>query len=114
MDFVQTNRGVRLQTRFDGISEFVSRRGRMRVLEMILEEFETTDEVAGRLDVTKRAVYGWIKDKKRHPSNENVRKLLKILKKENEEKLRKILIKELQNFQKLIINLQHKNIKQGS
>lgn len=84
------------------MSEFISRRGRMRILSILLEEIGSPAGVAKRLDLTKNAVYGWMNEKERHPSNENAREMVKILKDENEEKLREILIEELQIFQKLI------------
>lgn len=88
---------------FDGLSEFVSRRGRMKVLEALLEEFDTPVEVAKRLEISRNAVYGWINEEKRHPSNSNLEKMLKILNRENEEKFRDFLVEELQIFQKLIL-----------
>ncbi|KXA88970.1 hypothetical protein AKJ62_04070 [candidate division MSBL1 archaeon SCGC-AAA259D14] len=93
-----------MKTRFDGLSEFISRRGRMKVLTILLEELKNPAEVAKRLNITRNAVYGWIKDKKRHPSNENAREMLKILNDENEKKIREILIDELHIFQKLVFD----------
>ncbi|KXA98855.1 hypothetical protein AKJ39_00385 [candidate division MSBL1 archaeon SCGC-AAA259J03] len=100
--FGQSNRGVNMETRFDGLCEFVSRRGRMRILTRLLEELKTPTEIAKRLNITRNAVYGWLNEKKRHPSNEHVCELLKILNNENEERFREILVEELQIFQKLI------------
>ncbi len=97
------NRGVNLETRFDGISEFISRRGRMEVLNSLLDEIETPAEVARMLDISKNAVYGWINEKERHPSNENVKKMLEILNREKEDILKYILVEELQTFQDLIL-----------
>lgn len=97
------NRGVDLKTRFDGLSEFISRRGRMKILSGLLEEIGGPVEVAGRLDISRNAVYGWLKERKRHPSNKNALKMLKILNSENQGRLRNILIEELQIFQDLIL-----------
>lgn len=74
----------------------------MRILYILLEELETQSGVARRLKITKNAVNGWIKEKNRHPSNENISKMLKILNDKNEKKFKEILFKELQTFQKLI------------
>lgn len=98
------NRGVNIKSRFDGISEFISRRGRMRVLNELLEEIENPAEVARRLDITRNAVYGWINEKRRHPSNEHALEMLKVLNSENERKFKEILVEELQIFQRLVFN----------
>ncbi len=74
----------------------------MKILSILLEEIGSPAGVAKKLDLTKNAVYGWMNEKERHPSNENARDMVKLLKDENEEKLREILIEELQIFQKLI------------
>ena len=74
----------------------------MRILTLLLEELESPAEIAKRLKITRNAVYGWLNESKRHPSNEHVQDMLKISKKENEDRLKDLLIDELQIFQKLI------------
>ncbi|KXA91726.1 hypothetical protein AKJ57_00110 [candidate division MSBL1 archaeon SCGC-AAA259A05] len=91
-----------MESRIDGLSEFISRRGRMKILTALLEEAQTPAEVARRLNITRNAVYGWINESDRHPSNEHVHEMLKILNDENEKKFREILVEELQIFQELI------------
>ncbi len=75
----------------------------MEVLNSLLDEIETPAEVARMLDISKNAVYGWINEKERHPSNENVKKMLEILNREKEDILKYILVEELQTFQDLIL-----------
>lgn len=91
-----------MKSKFDGLSEFIIRRGRMKILKTLLEKEKSVAEAARKLNVTRTAVYGWKNEKKRHPSNEHTREMLEILAQENKNKIREILLKELQNFQQLI------------
>ncbi|KXB05280.1 hypothetical protein AKJ49_01135 [candidate division MSBL1 archaeon SCGC-AAA382A03] len=92
-----------METRFDGLSEFISRKGRMKIIRTLLEEFKTQKEIAKRLNITKNAVNGWLNKKDKHPNNKHVKEMLEILKNKNEEKLNNILFEELQIFQKLLL-----------
>ena len=77
----------------------------MKILNRLLENHKNLKEVSEELNISKNAVYGWIREEKRHPSNENTEKLIIMLKRKNEDVLKEILIKEIQEFQQLVLKL---------
>lgn len=91
-------------TRFDGLSEFISRRGRMELLEMLVRKKGSVSEVAEGLDITEPAVCGWRNKADRHPSNKNVQKMIELLAREDKKDAKEFLLGELQIFQDLIFN----------
>ncbi|MDI6642703.1 MAG: helix-turn-helix transcriptional regulator [Candidatus Hodarchaeaceae archaeon] len=67
-----------MKYRFDGLAEFVSRRGRVMLLQLVLDSGMTQNEVAVYLSVTQQAVSKWLNPRETHPCNKNLRRLLKL------------------------------------
>lgn len=91
-----------MRSRFDGLSEFISRQGRMKILALLLEKSESAAEIARKLDVARTAVYGWQNKRERHPNNEHTREMLRILSRTNKNEVKEILLGELRTFEELI------------
>lgn len=91
-----------MRTEFDGISEFISRRGRIRFLEMLVQEFGSRSKVSNALKISKSTLSGWLNDRSRHPSNSSMRRVLDIARKVNLKGARKILDDESNAFDREI------------
>lgn len=91
-----------METRFDGLSEFLSRRGRTRILECLLEELGSYRSVALELDVNRATVQKWATRERIHPSNESTDKLLYLLGELDPEALKKILVEEASTYLEII------------
>lgn len=85
-----------------GISEFISRRGRMRFLEMLIQELGSKSEVAKRLKISKSTLSGWLNEVGRHPSNSSMERVLTLAWKMNPESSQGILDNELNAFEEAI------------
>lgn len=94
--------GCNIRTRFDGISEFISRRGRTKLLETLLNEFGSYRRLARQLNVNRTTTYRWINKKRVHPSNEKTGKIIKIAKTKTPDTVRKILLEEISKFIQLV------------
>jgi transposase len=91
-----------MRTRFDGLSEFISRRGRLRLLSVLFDELSSLENVSKMIGVSRIAIYRWLNDVYRHPSNENTHKILKVATALDREKVREILLDELKTFNTLV------------
>ncbi|KXB01558.1 hypothetical protein AKJ41_01045 [candidate division MSBL1 archaeon SCGC-AAA259O05] len=91
-----------METRFDGLSEFLSRRGRTRILERLLEELGTYQSVARKLDVNRATVHRWATEKRVHPSNRSTDELLNLLEEVDPGSLRTILVEEANTFLEIL------------
>ncbi|KXB01448.1 hypothetical protein AKJ41_01515 [candidate division MSBL1 archaeon SCGC-AAA259O05] len=94
--------GVRTQTEFDGISEFVSRRGRIKFLEMLVQKLGSRSEVSETLQISKSTLSGWLNERNRHPSNSSFERVLELGWKVNPKETIEILNEELDTFDKAI------------
>ncbi len=93
-----------MEARFDGLSEYISRRGRMKILDFLLKNSRAPVDIARELNVSRAAVHGWLKEEGRHPSNEHTLELLGLLEEEDGKELERILIGELEVFEELVFD----------
>lgn len=91
-----------METVFDGLSEFVSRKGRLALLDIIVTEAGSPSKAAALLEVDRSTVCGWLNDRKRHPNNENTSKILKRAQELNKEHVGAILLQEVETFLRLV------------
>lgn len=89
-------------TKFDGFSEFISRRGRMKLLEMLIGELGSRSEVSKVLQISKSTLSGWMNERSRHPSNSSMDRVFDVAWKINPEKTQNILNEELKAFRNAI------------
>lgn len=95
------NRGV-VNSPFDGLSEYVSRRARVSLVQLILENGVTQGDLADRVGVTQQAVHKWLDPRETHPKNENLEHVITFALKLDEGKTRDILQGELLTFAGLL------------
>ena len=86
----------------DRLSEFVSRRGRVKLVRLLLHSGWSATELARALGITRQAIYLWLKPRETHPCNLNLDQLLDLALNANRVKAVEILRRELEIFQKLL------------
>lgn len=64
--------------RFDGLAEFISRRARVKLVEMLVDAGFSTGQIATMISVTARSVRRWLDPMETHPCNENLDRLLEL------------------------------------
>lgn len=89
---------MRTQTKFDGIFEFISRRGRMKLLELLIREMGSKSKVSAALRVSRSTISGWMNDRNRHPSNSSVKRVLDLAWEVDPQETQRILDDELDAF----------------
>ena len=87
-----------MKTNFDGLSEYISRFGRMELINMLLKNLDSKNKVAVSLEVSKSTLSGWINEKDRHPCNNSLKKILKLAWKTDPKNTKKLLEEELDAF----------------
>jgi len=97
-----------MKHRFDGISEFVSRRGRVKLIKLLLDRGMTQTELAGEIGVSQPAVNKWLDPHETHPCNENLNCILKLAWEIDKDCMMEILRKELALFEKLLYYFEHR------
>ncbi|KXA99710.1 hypothetical protein AKJ42_02660 [candidate division MSBL1 archaeon SCGC-AAA261C02] len=95
-----------MRTRFDGLSEFLSRRGRMKLLQILRDDNQSYEQIAQCLDVNRSTVYRWFHDPQKHPSNKTTEKIIDLAKLSSPKALKAVLIEEITKF----INLANKRL----
>jgi len=87
----------------DGLSEFVSRRGRVKLVRLLLRNGWSTSELARALGITRQAIYLWLKREETHPCNPNLAQLVDLALDADRTGAVRILRGELETFQKLLL-----------
>ena len=98
-----------MKSRFDGLTEFVSRRARVKLLRLILDNGMAQCEVAARMGVTQQAVSKWLNPRETHPCNKNLDRLLKLAWGTNPDHTLRILKLELSSFTRLLSSFAKRN-----
>lgn len=87
----------------NGLSEFVSRRGRIRLVALILNRGWSVQQLAVDLGVTRQAIYIWLKRRETHPCNFNLDKLIDIALSADRLDTIEIIREEVTAFQSLFV-----------
>jgi len=88
--------------RFDGLSEFVSRRARVRLLQLILDNGVAQRELAAKVGVTQQAVNKWLNPGETHPKNRNLDRIIDLAHELDAGRTSRILQDELLIFARLL------------
>lgn len=88
--------------RHDGLSEYVSRFARSYLVQLLVKEFESKNEIGKNLEVSHATVINWLNPKKSHPSNQNLEKIIELALKMDENNCISILKKDLAHHRWLI------------
>ena len=91
-----------MKPRFDGLSEFISRRARVKILHLILDNGMTQQRLAAEIGVSQQAVSKWLNPKETHPKNYNLNRIIDLVYELEREKTSKILQDELLTFAHLL------------
>ncbi|KXB04193.1 hypothetical protein AKJ47_00275 [candidate division MSBL1 archaeon SCGC-AAA261G05] len=94
------NGGV-VNSPFDGLAEYVSRRARVDLVQLVLENGMTQKELANRVGVTQQAVHKWLDPRETHPKNENLDCVINLAFELDRRETRGILHGELLSFASL-------------
>jgi predicted transcriptional regulator len=87
------------------MSEFVSRRGRTRLVKLLLSGGWSKSRLAKALGITRQAIHFWLKREETHPCNLNSTRLITLALETNRRSALEILRGELNTFQKLFSEL---------
>lgn len=71
-------------------------------MSVLFDESLSIEDVAKVVGVSRVAVYRWLNDARRHPSNENTDKILEAAAAVDRERVRQILLDELKTFNTLV------------
>jgi len=91
--------------KFDGLAEFVSRRARIKLVELLRKHGMPNYEIARAVEVTERSVRYWLDPKKAHPSNEHLDRLIWLSLEINPKHAFRILNEEVEDFRRLLNKL---------
>lgn len=91
-----------MEPRFDGLSEFVSRRARVKIVQLMLDNGMTQQELAAEIGVSQQAVNKWLNPRETHPKNRNLDRIIDLAYELEEEQTRRILQDELLIFARLL------------
>ena len=97
--------------RFDGLAEFISRRARVKLVEMLREAGLFTEHIAEVVGVAARSVQRWLKPEDTHPRNSNLDRLLEIALTVDREKTLEILRQEVELFSSLFNNFEANSLR---
>ncbi|MBS3814953.1 MAG: hypothetical protein KGY45_00130 [Hadesarchaea archaeon] len=92
-----------MKSPFDGLSEYVSRRARVELVESIMSGGFTQQDIADEVGVSQQAVHKWLDPEETHPSNKNLDVIIGIALESEESRASEILCGELLNFLGLLI-----------
>jgi len=65
-----------MKTQRGGLSEFVSRNGRVKLIKLLLTNGWSVSGLAAALGITRQATHLWLKRGETHPCNSNLDKLI--------------------------------------
>jgi len=91
-----------LTSRHDGLSEFVSRNGRIKLVKLVLSHGWSVPQLATELEVTRHAVYLWLKRNETHPCNANLDKLIDLAASVDRARTIEIIYGDVATFQTLL------------
>lgn len=85
-------------TELDDICEFISRRGRVELLRIVVCHVGSVSRAAKVLGVSMRTVYRWLDPEDMHPSNESLGRILKTAMKLSSSETADVIRRELTLF----------------
>jgi len=88
--------------RFDGLAEFVSRRARVKLVELLIDAGFSSKHIASIIGITSRSVRRWLDPKETHPCNRNLDRLLELAWQTNSHQTFELLRDELGLFAELL------------
>jgi predicted transcriptional regulator len=91
--------------RFDGLTEFISRRARVKLIEMLRNAGLSVQRIAENAGVTPRSVQRWLDPEDTHPRNSNLDILLELGLAVDRAKTLEILRQEVDLFSSLFNRL---------
>ncbi|KXB03236.1 hypothetical protein AKJ48_04075, partial [candidate division MSBL1 archaeon SCGC-AAA261O19] len=80
------------------LTEHISREGRVRLVNLILDNGWTVSELARRLGVSRQAVYLWLDSQETHPNNSHLGDLVNLAIEVDDQSASKILLGEVNQF----------------
>jgi len=84
------------------LSEFVSRKGRAKLVSLLLQKGWTNSKLAKDLGITRQAIHTWLNKEETHPCNSNLARVIDLALEADIVGTRKILVEELETFRKLL------------
>lgn len=80
------------------VTEHISRKGRVELVRLVLENGWQVQELAVRLGVSRRAIYFWLNPHETHPDNSHLEDLVGLAIEVNGRAASEILLREVNQF----------------
>ena len=93
--------------------EYVSRSARTKLIQILINHFDSTRAVAKKLEISTKAVWNWINANSTHPSNHHLQRVIQLAIRIDRELVLDILEEDLINHQMAIRKLKRSRVKVG-
>jgi predicted transcriptional regulator len=93
--------------------EYVSRAARTKLIQILINHFDSTRAVAKKLQISTKAVWNWINADSTHPSNHHLQRVIQLAIRIDRELVLDILEEDLTNHQMAIRKLKRSRVKVG-
>jgi predicted transcriptional regulator len=104
---------VTLSEEYRGLVEYVSRSARTKLIQILIDHFNSARAVAKKLEVSTKAVWNWINAGSTHPSNHHLQRVIRLAIGIDRESVLEILEKDLNNHQMCVRRLKKSRAKVG-
>jgi predicted transcriptional regulator len=104
---------VTLSEEYYGLVEYVSRSARTKLIQILINHFDSTRAVAKKLEISTKAVWNWINANATHPSNHHLQRVIQLAISIDRELVLDILEEDLINHQMAIRKLKRSRVKVG-
>jgi len=104
---------VTLSEEYYGLVEYVSRSARTKLIQILINHFDSTRAVAKKLEISTKAVWNWINANSTHPSNHHLQRVIQLAIRIDRELVLDILEEDLTNHDMAIRKLKKSRVKVG-
>jgi predicted transcriptional regulator len=67
-----------LSEEYRGLVEYVSRSARTKLIQILIDHFDSTRAVAKKLEISTKAVWNWNNANSTHPSNHHLQRVIQL------------------------------------
>lgn len=104
---------VTLSEEYYDLVEYVSRAARTKLIQILIDHFDSTRAVAKKLEISTKAVWNWINANSTHPSNHHLQRVIQLAIRIDRELVLNILEEDLTNHRMEIRKLKKSRVEVG-